>query len=1237
MNLEYPQNPGGLVYKRMRLYTTKKQTIIMGYSKYEKEYKLLYISKSQGNDKSNICQDQGLKYIIEEDKQRFSSIEEAEQSIKKTQEIQKSLNFVCKFYGIVGFYKFLEGYYMVYIKEIKKIAKIGRHKLWTIQKTEVLKLFDGKNSSKEEQQFRKQLNEYDMTQGFYSSYSYDLTNTLNRNMMRNALEIIDSQNKYQNQLNLDRRYSQSKQLGQFCEIFMWNYYAVQQFYHILQNKKWVIPIIHGYLEQKNLKSLNSSFSITIISRRCRHHAGTRFCKRGLNQEGFAANYVETEQIVIDLESTHRRPACSSFVQIRGSAPVFWHQDPSLFDVKPQIQINQCDPYYSATKKHFGDLYARYGEKIFCMDLVKSTQTQTNEEKLAQVYNQVVEEINCEIESKQQITYFHFDMKKQLKTDKIEYVEKSYTFAYYVVHQIGIFLVQDSKRSKLEQCVEIQNGVLRSNCVDCLDRTNSFQQLVGEIALAIQLAKMFQSSCKFSDLNVHEKVLVFYRGMFERMGDIISEQYGSSKAHKQNIKEQKTKWRFELFTSIQRHFKNNLSDSARQQSIDLFLGNFIPDENQKIWQNPIKQFQPKNGYEILVFKNHNDSISSSRQNSITQEQERSSNKSKQNINISYPIKNEEKSWWQRSIMFFKEETCVNLIRRIMEEEFNQSPEVFERQYLPLFKNYQIPLHNQRNKFTFKKFQIEFINIINKYDKSKLQLSTQSLKFVITLPKNYLFINFQNTFQKISRKEISEKLSREYNKLIHLFPDLEFNYTQTAGYEQEKMVNVDQEKGEKQRNSGAGKEMFFKSQHKLSRIDFINNVEESKKNIDQFDIIPEKQYSQIEEKKLSDNEAINFSTMNRSEKVINYQNLEQINEMENSQIDDKKADFFRQDENSDLGDIQQENYSPPINNIDNQEEVITYLEPKTNPSSFKIEQAYSTIYNQQSTMNGLQKLSQFQGKLYQNSQEITLQERFLIDDYFSTKIKTINEEDIQLQQSVEKKRNFRQSKNQQQSYQSNNNNNENNYELTLINNTIDEYFSYNKINQKKITDQSENYFEYKDIALKQNISNEINGYFDNKLPNSSTNNANQKIKCPRCNLEQNRFDDNKMVSSYDNLRVRGHTTFFQKNDVDYGEKGSSRLMDTLCKHHHTEYMIQMSSYSNIHQGTQFNIAAQSQFRVNENGMSRIESEIGQSEISSDIPQKQRQSNETDGKKKNVQLLDMLVKRNFIFPQNTIINVV
>jgi len=35
-------------------------------------------------------------------------------------------------------------------------------------------------------------------------------------------------------------------------------------------------------------------SLILISRRSRHNAGTRYIKRGINEQGFVANHVETE-------------------------------------------------------------------------------------------------------------------------------------------------------------------------------------------------------------------------------------------------------------------------------------------------------------------------------------------------------------------------------------------------------------------------------------------------------------------------------------------------------------------------------------------------------------------------------------------------------------------------------------------------------------------------------------------------------------------------------------------------------------------------------------------------------------------------------------------------------------------------------------------------------------------------------------------------------------------------------
>lgn len=46
--------------------------------------------------------------------------------------------------------------------------------------------------------------------------------------------------------------------------------------------------------------------------------GCRFTKRGLDENGNAANFVETEQILIFADGR-----ISSYVQIRGSIPLKW--------------------------------------------------------------------------------------------------------------------------------------------------------------------------------------------------------------------------------------------------------------------------------------------------------------------------------------------------------------------------------------------------------------------------------------------------------------------------------------------------------------------------------------------------------------------------------------------------------------------------------------------------------------------------------------------------------------------------------------------------------------------------------------------------------------------------------------------------------------------------------------------------------------------------------------------------
>lgn len=69
------------------------------------------------------------------------------------------------------------------------------------------------------------------------------------------MEIVDHDFNYSLKRNLDREFSSNKELGHFSEIFTWNYYGIAEFYNLIENKKWIIPIIHGYIEQKSILKL----------------------------------------------------------------------------------------------------------------------------------------------------------------------------------------------------------------------------------------------------------------------------------------------------------------------------------------------------------------------------------------------------------------------------------------------------------------------------------------------------------------------------------------------------------------------------------------------------------------------------------------------------------------------------------------------------------------------------------------------------------------------------------------------------------------------------------------------------------------------------------------------------------------------------------------------------------------------------------------------------------------------
>ena len=101
------------------------------------------------------------------------------------------------------------------------------------------------------------------------------------------------------------------------------------------------------IELRSASINNRDLLFLLISRRSRHRAGTRYFTRGIDADGNTANFNETEQIVLlDPLPANGEPIRRgrvegrerlSFVQTRGSAPLFWAEVNNL-RYKPDLQI-----------------------------------------------------------------------------------------------------------------------------------------------------------------------------------------------------------------------------------------------------------------------------------------------------------------------------------------------------------------------------------------------------------------------------------------------------------------------------------------------------------------------------------------------------------------------------------------------------------------------------------------------------------------------------------------------------------------------------------------------------------------------------------------------------------------------------------------------------------------------------------------------------------------------------------
>ncbi|KAK3261047.1 hypothetical protein CYMTET_30031, partial [Cymbomonas tetramitiformis] len=133
--------------------------------------------------------------------------------------------------------------------------------------------------------------------------------------------------------------------------------------------------------------------------------------------------------------------------------------------------------------------------------------------------------------------------------------------------------------KVQTEVHVQQGVLRTNCIDCLDRTNVAQFALGMVALGQQLYALGLSDTPKIALN--SGAMAVLMDMYQSMGDILALQYGGSEAHNKVFAQHRGKWKSlhrsqEFITSMRRFYNNTYTDAEKQDAINLFLGHFVPE-------------------------------------------------------------------------------------------------------------------------------------------------------------------------------------------------------------------------------------------------------------------------------------------------------------------------------------------------------------------------------------------------------------------------------------------------------------------------------------------------------------------------------------------------------------------------------------------------------------------------------------------------------------------------------------
>ncbi|RPD81689.1 hypothetical protein L226DRAFT_527952 [Lentinus tigrinus ALCF2SS1-7] len=349
--------------------------------------------------------------------------------------------------------------------------------------------------------------------------------------------------------------------------FFWNKYLHTRFIDITSTNPdqnlspYILPVIYGTFDIRPVRISIWQLRLCLISRRSRYRAGTRFFRRGIDPDGHVANFNETEQILLVGDESGTQ---LSFVQIRGSIPVYWAEVNTL-RYKPDVQIMELQDTINALRAHLQENLNLYGEQ----SIVNLVNHKGHERPVKEAFEKYIAEAKMP-----KTKYEYFDFHGECRNMRWDRISVLIAKLEEDLNRQGYFHLDANK----PEPVKLQTGVIRANCMDNLDRTNVAQAAIAKWTLERQL-KELRVIQENDTIDNYEELIRDFREMWSDHANFISMAYAGTGALKTDFTRTGKRTRKGLledgWNSVIRYLKNNFFDGARQDAFDLMTGAWWP--------------------------------------------------------------------------------------------------------------------------------------------------------------------------------------------------------------------------------------------------------------------------------------------------------------------------------------------------------------------------------------------------------------------------------------------------------------------------------------------------------------------------------------------------------------------------------------------------------------------------------------------------------------------------------------